>query len=107
MADDDRYARRNITLSPEADETLEALRDETGKSYSEIVCLGLASLRGNQRMIRHVLAQPLGALRLNLNLLAAMCGEKTSVEIVAACNDQFRRIDQLLDPPSAAPKPAK
>jgi hypothetical protein len=95
------YARRTITLDPESDAVLEALHEESGKPYSEVVRLGLMSLRGNRRLIRHALSQPMNALRLKLNILAAICGKDDpgTLEIVEEMHEQFRRIDSILAPP--------
>ena len=98
MADSDRYPRRTFTLDPDTDALLERLATESGKGYSELVCLGLLSLVGDRRMLRHVLAQPLNGIRLNANLLATMRGADAE-PVMQVINENFKRIEALLEPP--------
>jgi hypothetical protein len=103
---DDRYNRRTFTLSPEADRLLEELKGETGKGYSEIVCLGLLALRGNNRLLRHTLAQPLNRLRVNANLLAALHQGSEDVEIHREIRQAFEQVERVLCPPQLPATPA-
>ena len=102
---DDRYARRHVTLDPEADALLEALHQESGKDYSEVVRLGLASLRGDKRLIRHALSQPLSGLRIKLNLLTAVCAREDpgTLELIEGMHAEFRRVETILAPPVIPP----
>ena len=102
-AGDDRYARRSVTLPPDAEAALERLHERFGKSYSELVALGLLSLEANHRLLRHALAQPLNALRLTTGLLAAQ--HPDDVDLHAQIAAAFRQIEALLAPPVV--KPAK
>jgi hypothetical protein len=94
---DDRYPRRTFTLDPKANDLLEQLARDTGKGFSEIICLGLLSLEGDRKMLRHALGQPLNALRLNCNLLASMHpGDEPLHQTI---REQFQRVEQALAPP--------
>ncbi len=108
---DDRYARRHITLDQEADALLEALHRESGKPYSEVVCLGLQSLHGNHLLFRQALSQPLNSLRIKLNLLTAVCArdDPGTLELIGGMHAEFRRVETILAPPAippATPAPA-
>lgn len=95
-AEDDHYHRRSLTLDREADALLEQLAADTGKPLSQVVCLGLRSLIGDRRMLRHALAQPLNALRMTTHMLATQPGD---AELHAQVAGQFTRIGTLLSPP--------
>lgn len=88
-------------MSPDADAALVRLADRFGKSFSEIVCLALLGLEGNHRLLRHALAQPLNALRLTTNLLAAQ--HPGDVDLHAQIAESFRRIEAVLAPPVVTP----
>lgn len=101
MAADNRYARRTFTLDPEADALLVQLGNDTGKGFSEIVCLGLRSLLGDRRMLRHALAQPLNSIRLNNNLLATLHPDDEPIHQTIC--EGFTRIEAVLAPPKIVP----
>ena len=94
---DQLYRRRSVTIDPEADALLEQLAADTGKGYSEIVCLGLRSLLGDRRMLRHTLATPLQSIRSHCNLLAATHPDDEPVH--QTIRENFTKIEAALAPP--------
>ncbi len=106
QADDERYARRSFTLAPDADDVLVELHEQTGKPMSEVVCLALLGLKGNNRLLRHSLATPLNALRLKVNLLAALHQSPGDELIHREIREEFQRIEGILSPPQI-PAPQK
>lgn len=72
------------------------------RSYSATVCLALIGVEGNCRLLRHALAQPLNALRLNIELLTGQLADRPdATEPLAACREQLRRDEALRAPPAA------